>query len=85
MLSMVTTNIEKGEFTEYITTVMTLGTTELETLRLPIDNGFKNTRIRGMSVLLPNDLQINIDALHKFIFGEVLDETVTTSNTTLLN
>lgn len=70
MLQLVTTNIQKDEFMNYITTVVTLGPSELETFRLPIDEGYKNTRIRGMSVLLPDDLQSNIDALHKFVFGD---------------
>lgn len=69
ILPLVTTDIDKSTIMDYLTTVVTLGTTELETLRIPVDNAYSNSSVRGMSVLLPNTLQDNIDALHTFIFG----------------
>lgn len=85
MVSLVTTNVQKDEFMEYITTVVTLAPNQLETFRLPIDDGYKNTKIRGMSVLLPNDLQVNIDALHTFIFGEETEPAVPSSTPAVSN
>lgn len=76
ILPLVTTDIDKSTIMDYLTTVVSLGTTELETMRIPVDNAYSNSSVRGMSVLLPNSLQDNIDALHAFIFGA--EESVTT-------
>lgn len=78
ILPLVTTDINKSTIMDYLTTVVTLGTTELETMRIPIDNAFSNSSVRGMSVLLPNSLQDNIDALHTFIFGSEENATIGT-------
>ncbi|WP_167956291.1 LCP family protein [Anaerosporobacter faecicola] len=69
ILPLVTTDIDKSTIMDYMTTVVTLGVTELETMRIPVDNAYSNSSVRGMSVLLPNSLQDNINALHTFIFG----------------
>lgn len=68
ILPLVTTDISKADMISYIGTVVTLGTTELETHRVPMDNEYSSANIRGMSVLLPNMLT-NVEELHKFIFG----------------
>lgn len=78
ILPLVTTDINKSTIMDYLTTVVTLGTTELETMRIPVDNAFSNSSVRGMSVLLPNSLQDNIDALHTFIFGSEENATIGT-------
>lgn len=69
ILPLVTTDISKSTIMDYLATVVTLGATELETLRIPVDNAYSGSSVRGMSVLLPDTLQDNIDALHTFIFG----------------
>lgn len=69
ILPLVQTDISKSDIISYIYSVLTLGATELETFRLPVDNGYTPANIRKMSVLLP-DLPKNIEELHKFIFGE---------------
>lgn len=69
ILPFVTTDISKPTIMDYLATVVTLGATELETMRIPVDNAYSASNVRGMSVLLPNTLQDNIDALHTFIFG----------------
>lgn len=76
ILPLVTTDISKSTIMDYLATVVTLGATELETLRIPVDNAYSGSSVRGMSVLLPDTLQDNIDALHTFIFGT--EENVTT-------
>ena len=76
ILPLVTTDISKSTIMDYLATVVTLGATELETLRIPVDNAYSGSSVRGMSVLLPDTLQDNIDALHTFIFGS--EENMTT-------
>lgn len=68
ILPLVTTDIQKSDIVGYIGTFVTLGTTKLETLRLPADNQYTTANIRSMDVLLPN-MPANIEALHTFIFG----------------
>ena len=78
ILPLVTTDIDKSTIMDYLSTVVTLGATELETMRIPVDNAYTSGSVRGMSVLLPNTLQDNIDALHTFIFGSTENETINT-------
>jgi polyisoprenyl-teichoic acid--peptidoglycan teichoic acid transferase len=85
VLPLVTTDIDKSTIMDYLTTVVTLGTTELETMRIPVDNAYSNSSVRGMSVLLPNTLQDNIDALHTFIFGVEESANTDTENGTNVN
>lgn len=68
ILPMLTTDISKTDIVSYMGTFVSLGTTELETLRLPLDNEYSNATIRKMDVLLPN-MPNNIEALHTFIYG----------------
>lgn len=68
ILPLVTTDIQKSDIVGFIGTFVTLGTTKLETLRLPIDNEYTSANIRSMDVLLPN-MPVNIETLHTFIFG----------------
>lgn len=81
ILPLVTTDIDKSTIMDYLSTVVTLGATELETMRIPVDNAYTSGSVRGMSVLLPNTLQDNIDALHTFIFGSTENETLNTEGT----
>ena len=78
ILPLVTTDISKSTIMDYLATVVTLGATELETMRIPVDNAYSGSSVRGMSVLLPNTLQDNIDALHTFIFGSEENVTIGT-------
>lgn len=69
MLSLVTTNISRTQCVEYITLITGMNVQEIETFRLPIEDSYRLTRIRTMSVVLPENMQANIDALHDFVFG----------------
>lgn len=80
ILPLVTTDINKSTIMDYLATVVTLGVTELETMRIPVDNEYSGSSVRGMSVLLPDTLQDNIDALHTFIFGSEEDVTTGTES-----
>lgn len=68
ILPLVTTDVQKSDIVGYVGTFVSLGTTKLDTLRIPIDHGYSPASIRGMDVLLP-DMPANIDTLHTFIFG----------------
>lgn len=69
VLPLITTDIRKSDILNYISVVATLGVTEIQTMTIPVSNGFTNAKIRTMLVLLP-DLPKNVKALHEFIFGE---------------
>lgn len=75
ILSLVTTDMSKATVLEYLYLAVTLHPEELETLRIPVENAYRGARIRGMSVLVPETLQDNINALHEFIFGSTESET----------
>lgn len=68
ILELVTTDLSKTTVLEYMYLAVTLQPKELETMRIPVEGAYKGARIRGMSVLVPDTLQDNIDALHEFIF-----------------
>lgn len=75
VLSLATTDMSKSTILEYLYLAGTLHPDELETLRIPVDDGYYSARIRGMAVLVPDTLQDNTDALHEFIFGAPDDKT----------
>ncbi len=70
MLELVTTDLTRGKLVEYLTEFAVLNSTDIETLRIPADDAYKMTRVRGMSVVIP-DLQVNSQLMHDFIFGTV--------------
>lgn len=74
ILSLVTTDLSKSTVLEYLYLAVTLKPEKLETMRIPVENAYRGARIRGMSVLVPETLQDNIDALHLFIFGSLEEE-----------
>ena len=70
------TDLTNKEILSYIKSVVTLGTTEIDQMRIPIDNSFTQKRINKMAVLIP-DMEMNTAALNDFIFnydGENLEE-----------
>lgn len=68
VLDLVTTDLTMTDLMSYAVTILSMDIDELQTLRIPVDNSFSEANIRDMAVLVP-DLQMNIDALHSFIFG----------------
>lgn len=69
ILELVTTDLNRTTVLEYLYLAVTLQPKELETMRIPVEGAYRGARIRGMSVLVPDTLQDNINALHEFIFG----------------
>ncbi|SFR83866.1 transcriptional attenuator, LytR family [Anaeromicropila populeti] len=75
MLECFTTNLTKTEIIEYVKTVATLGTTELETLRIPLDDAYYGESYNCGSVLVM-DQEKNIAALREFLYGEKVAATM---------
>lgn len=76
ILPLVTTNIKKEELVNYLYLGVSVRNknSKLETLNVPVEGAYKITRVRSMSVILPDDLQKNVDAMQKFIYGSILKE-----------
>lgn len=68
ILKLIQTDYSKTELLSLVKTVMDLVVDEIETFSIPVKNGYSVKDIRGMDVLIP-DLQVNIDALNEFIYG----------------
>lgn len=75
LLDYVKTNISRGTLLQYITQAATLGSTELQTFRIPVDGTYKEAHLpcggsaKNYSVLVV-DFEKNIGELRKFIYGE---------------
>ena len=69
VLPYITTDLTNDEIYSYVTSIIKLGTTEINQFRIPIDHSYTNEKIREMAVLVP-DLEANRQALYSFIFGE---------------
>lgn len=73
LLPDVTTNITKTDILSYLTAAVSLGTTELETFRIPVDNGHTSEDVligsRYANVLI-TDMPLNSQELSNFIYGE---------------
>lgn len=72
ILPSIVTDLSNSEITSYLFSVIMMGTTEFEQMRIPIDNSFQNQKIRSMAVLVL-DLPKNREALQNFIFQKVND------------
>lgn len=48
-------------------TILFMGATEIEQLRIPVDNSYEPTYIDGMAVLVP-DMETNRRELRDFLF-----------------
>lgn len=76
LLPLVTTNISKEDMINYLYAGVMVRSrnSELETLNVPVEGAYQITRVRTMSVILPADLQKNVDAMQKFIYGSALQK-----------
>lgn len=68
ILPYITTNLTKTEILSYIAAVAGIGSMELETFRVPMDNAYTGAKINGQSVLSINFEKNNV-ALREFIYG----------------
>lgn len=76
LMPLVTTNIKKSDLVNYLYTGVSVRSknSELETLNVPVEGAYKITRVRTMSVILPDDLKKNVDAMQEFIYGGLLEK-----------
>lgn len=82
MMPYFATDLTNEEILSYIKSVVMLGTTQIDQMRIPVDNSYTQNRIRKMAVLIP-DMGINTQALNDFVFyydGELSTEEIV-SNT----
>lgn len=76
LMPLVTTNIDKGDLVNYLYKGVKVRSrnSKLETLNVPVEGAYQITRVRTMSVILPDTLDENVKAMHKFIYGGTLGE-----------
>ncbi|MEG1741642.1 MAG: LCP family protein [Acetivibrio sp.] len=70
MLKLVTTNLTRTQCIAYLTDFVSIHPKEMETFRIPTDEGYKLSRANGMSVVMFQNLNRNNADLHDFIFGK---------------
>ncbi|MGN6711217.1 LCP family protein [Anaerocolumna jejuensis] len=78
-LPYITTDIKQQDLINYTVTVASSGFDNLETFRLPVNNGYKGEYIRKMAVLVP-DIEKNVQELHDFIYGVASEGTNKVNN-----
>jgi LCP family protein required for cell wall assembly len=67
-LPYITTDLTDQEILSYVSTVMFMGTLDIDQFRLPVDGSYTDQTIRGMEVLVL-DFEENKQALSDFIFN----------------
>ena len=75
LMPLVTTNIDKGDLVSYLYKGVKVRSrnSKLQTLNIPVEGAYQITRVRTMSVILPDTLDKNVKAMHKFIYGGTLE------------
>lgn len=68
MMPYLATDLTNQEIMSYMKSIVMLGTTEIDQMRIPIDDSFTQDRINNKAVLMP-DLYMNRKALTDFIFS----------------
>ncbi len=82
ILQLVQTDLSKTEMLSLVKTVMDLNVNTIDTMAVPVKNGYEPKKINGMDVLVPN-LQVNNDAINHFMYGtdSVMDADVNQNKT----
>lgn len=72
IMPFISTDLSNDQIMSYMQSVLMLGTTEIDQMRIPIDNSYTQKRIKGKTadkaVLVP-DIQMNVEALQNFIYN----------------
>lgn len=73
LMPLVTTNIKKADLVNYLYAGVNVRSKnpKLKTLNVPVEGAYKITRVRTMSVILPADLDKNVEEMQKFIYGSL--------------
>lgn len=67
ILKIVSTDIPKEDIIKYMTYIITNKISQIETLRLPLDKGYKGALINKMQVIVP-DWALTVETLYNFIY-----------------
>lgn len=78
------TNIEFNSMLKLVYTVYKMNNYTPESFRIPVDNHFKDTKVSGMSVLIP-ELKYNAKELFKFIYNTVPENLTVANNSKVYN
>ena len=68
LMPYISTDLTNDQIMSYMQSVLMLGTTEIDQMRIPVDNSFVQQRIDNMAVLVP-DMETNVNALQDFIYN----------------
>lgn len=68
LMPYISTDLTNDQIMSYMQSVLMLGTTEIDQMRIPIDNSYEQRRIDNMAVLVP-DMETNVNALQDFIYN----------------
>lgn len=63
----ISSDLSNDEIMSYLTSVIMMGRTEIDQMRIPLDNSYRDEKIGIKAVLIP-DIEKNKQELHKFIF-----------------
>lgn len=76
ILPILTTNIEKSDIVSYLMAGIAVRdkNPKLKTLNVPVEGGYKISRVRGMSVVLASPLDKNVEEMQKFIYGSAWNQ-----------
>ena len=74
LMPLVKTNIDKADLVNYLYQGVEVRSknSKLETLNVPVAGAYQITRVRRMSVVLPDSLDKNVKAMQSFIYGSAL-------------
>lgn len=64
----ISTDLTNDQIMSYMQSVLMLGTTQIDQMRIPVDNSYEQKRIANMAVLVP-DMETNVTALQDFIYN----------------
>jgi LCP family protein required for cell wall assembly len=75
LMPLVQTNIKKKDLINYLYQGVKVRSqnSKLETLNVPVEGAYQITRVRTMSVILPDSLEKNVKAMQKFIYGSAVE------------
>ena len=68
LMPYISTDLTNDQIMSYMQSVLMLGTTQIDQMRIPIDNSYEQRRIDNMAVLVP-DMETNVNALQDFIYN----------------
>jgi len=68
LMPCISTDLSNDQIMSYMQSVLMLGTTEIDQMRIPVDNSYEQRRINNKAVLVP-EMETNVNALQDFIYN----------------